>query len=261
MNLNKQQLSSRFNSLPEEIKKWLNSEMVGGTIENINNSLGLDGEFVRILPELILRLVVSEFPPGEFIENLDIELGGILGLSSDQLISITNQIEEKILRPIEPQLLQIGVDARMILTKQGTGFRVEGLGKPKEEILRRAQDDGGTYQQSERQIPVRTPGILRQAQDKLPRQTQSEENVQQRPTPPQIPRRLEVGQKSEPARPNTSTLEDRMPQRVRTSSGQVMNQENIITKEEVEKFRMTTPKTSQKEEALEEKPFVLHRNE
>lgn len=87
-----------FKKLPEPVKQWLTSEQVTSVVISINNKLNLVGDLVSIVPNyLILRLVVKDLNP----ENFTQELNNQLDLSPEQVRAVTEEIVQKILKPIE----------------------------------------------------------------------------------------------------------------------------------------------------------------
>lgn len=94
-------LRAAFEKLPEPVKQWLTSEQVTSAVISINSKLDLVGDLVAIIPNyLILRLVVKDLNPENFIK----ELNNQLDLSPEQAKAITEEIYQKILKPIETPL-------------------------------------------------------------------------------------------------------------------------------------------------------------
>lgn len=104
-------LRQKFMSLPEPLRDWLASERVTLAIIEINKRLGLFGILIEIIPTAILRLVVKDLEPKNFIAALIQELD----IDTPAAAAIAQEIETKILRPVElPLRNQLGVDIKMI---------------------------------------------------------------------------------------------------------------------------------------------------
>lgn len=100
-----------FDSLPDHIKDWLSSRQATYLIMEINSRLGLKDEKMTIIPSLIFRLATQTIEPTDFINELSYELG----VSFQTAKSITQDIEEKVLKPIENELRRdVGVDVKLI---------------------------------------------------------------------------------------------------------------------------------------------------
>src|SRR3989344_8617867 len=91
------QLHQSFSNLPEPIIDWLTSDSVTDRIIKINQRLGLEGILLRILPNLILRLVVKDIKPENFITKLIEEFDLEFNLAA----TIANEINIAIFKPIE----------------------------------------------------------------------------------------------------------------------------------------------------------------
>jgi hypothetical protein len=78
---------------------------------DINNRLAIEGEFIKVIPRLITRLVVKDIDPKNFIP----ELADELELSFSAAKALAQEVEEKILRPVElPLRSEAGVDTKLI---------------------------------------------------------------------------------------------------------------------------------------------------
>lgn len=100
-----------YQSLPAHIRDWASSEQTTFSISEINNRLGLKNEKRKIIPRLILRLTTQDLDPLNFINELSHELG----VSFQTAKSISQDIEEKVLKPIENELRRdVGVDVKLI---------------------------------------------------------------------------------------------------------------------------------------------------
>lgn len=106
-------LNAALQSLPEKVKDWLGDEHVAFIIDEINQRLNFspDSERWRAIPHLVLRLCVQDLEPRAFIN----ELSHKLKISFDSAKTLTKEIEEKILKPIEaPLKLEVGVDLKLL---------------------------------------------------------------------------------------------------------------------------------------------------
>lgn len=106
-------LFAAYQSLPESIQKWLSDENVILMIDEINQKLNLsiEDETAEIIPNLILRLCVQDLSPRDFIN----ELSHYLDISFESAKTLTKEIEEKILKPIEaPLKIDVGVDLKLL---------------------------------------------------------------------------------------------------------------------------------------------------
>lgn len=110
-NSNLQDLHAAFASLPPKVKEWLSSEEATYIVGEITYRLGLTQEKVPIIPGLIFRLVTNDVEPLNFMNELAIELG----VNFQTAKTIAEDIEKKILRPIERELREAtGLDAKTI---------------------------------------------------------------------------------------------------------------------------------------------------
>lgn len=109
--MNKADLRKRFDELPDKIREWLTSERATYTIIDINERLGMVGPLGKIVPNSIVRLVTKDIQPGEFINILSEELA----VDFNSAKNIAQEIEEKILRPIEaPLRREADIDIKLI---------------------------------------------------------------------------------------------------------------------------------------------------
>lgn len=100
-----------FQSLPDSIRQWLASDSTTLAVSEINNRLGLKGDKRRIIPSLILRLVVQDLDPMDFINDLSHELD----ISFENSKTLTQDIEAKILKNAETMLRnETGVDFSLV---------------------------------------------------------------------------------------------------------------------------------------------------
>lgn len=116
------ELQNAFLALPPRIKEWLSSEQVIYLIQEINNRLGFNNEKIVIIPNLILRLAVKDLEALDFINELSHELG----VSFQTAKSIAEDIEHKILKPIESDLRRdAGIDVKLIYFGKPSAQRAE----------------------------------------------------------------------------------------------------------------------------------------
>ncbi len=77
----------------------------------LNKKLGIKNEKRRIVPRLIIRLVLKDLEPGDFIN----ELAAALNMNDQAAKALAQEIEEKIFNPIALGLRQsIGLDIKLI---------------------------------------------------------------------------------------------------------------------------------------------------
>lgn len=107
-------LGTAFISLPQSIREWLIDENVALFVDEINTKLGfndISDSKSEIVPHLILRLCVQDLEPRNFINELSHELN----ISFESAKTLTKEIEEKILKPIEaPLKIDVGVDLKLL---------------------------------------------------------------------------------------------------------------------------------------------------
>ncbi len=109
--MNKTDLRKKFDELPDKIREWLTSERATYVVIDINERLGMIGPLVKIIPNTILRLVTKDIEPSEFINVLSKELD----IDFNSAKNIAQEIEEKILRPIEGLLRrEADIDIKLI---------------------------------------------------------------------------------------------------------------------------------------------------
>lgn len=106
-------LNQLFNELPEKIRDWLTSERATYAVVEINKKLEIFGEALRVIPGLITRLVVKQLEPKDFAG----ELSEKLGLSNAEAAETAREIFEKILKPIDLQLKEVGVFSGLIFAR------------------------------------------------------------------------------------------------------------------------------------------------
>lgn len=107
----KNNIAEQFSALPESIRKWLSSEELVFIISDIETKLGLSDEKILIIPNLILRLVVQDLDPQNFINELAKELGVDFSVAK----TITEDIEKSALRPIAAELRdKLGLEVKVI---------------------------------------------------------------------------------------------------------------------------------------------------
>ncbi|TSC89798.1 MAG: hypothetical protein G01um10143_288 [Parcubacteria group bacterium Gr01-1014_3] len=177
--MNKADLRKKFDELPDKIREWLTSERATYVVIDINERLDMAGPLVKIIPTTILRLVTKDIEPGEFINILSEELD----IDFNSAKNIAQEIEEKILRPIEGQLRrEADIDIKLIyFAKPGPGHP-EAQPKELEILLRQPADQNDSITPAPAQ-PIQTPIAIRVEPPKVV----VEPPVRQIPTPPPIP--------------------------------------------------------------------------
>jgi hypothetical protein len=119
---NLQDLHATFTSLPPKVKEWVASEEVTLIIGEITYRLGLPEEKVPIIPGLVFRLITNDVEPLHFISELAAELG----VNFQTAKTIAEDVEKKILRPIERELrATTGLDVKTIYFGRPEGASVE----------------------------------------------------------------------------------------------------------------------------------------
>jgi|GEM_PF-3634049 len=107
----KQPPTKDFSSLSEKLRDWLSSIQLMFLIIELNKKLGFAIEKQIIVPRLIWQLVIGEVDPKNFVS----ELSKQLDISLSAAKSLAQEIEEKMLRPIEIALrTEMGVDTKVI---------------------------------------------------------------------------------------------------------------------------------------------------
>ena len=121
-------LGTAFTSLPQSVREWLTDENVALFVDEINTKLGfdIDNPQSEIIPHLVLRLCVQDLEPRDFIN----ELSHYLDIGFESAKTLTKEIEERILKPIEaPLKIDVGVDLKLLyFTNPTTGIRNNELG-------------------------------------------------------------------------------------------------------------------------------------
>ena len=106
-----------FSNLSEKIRDWLASVQLTFIIIDINRRLGLPFEKQIIIPRMIWHLVTGELAPQNFVS----ELGVKLGISTEIARTLTQEIEQKVLRPVSISLKsELGIDVNLIYTTSPT---------------------------------------------------------------------------------------------------------------------------------------------
>ncbi len=107
----KESLTETFYALPEAIQSWLASRQATIFISEINKKLGLKEEKRGILPRLIMRLILKDLEPANFIN----ELSAALNMNYQAAKALVQEIEEKIFNPIAAGLKRdVGLDVKLI---------------------------------------------------------------------------------------------------------------------------------------------------
>ncbi|MBI3046215.1 MAG: hypothetical protein HYY86_01550 [Candidatus Harrisonbacteria bacterium] len=113
---------SAIQSLPEHVWDWLTSDVATLSITEINNRLGFKSEKRQIIPSLILKLVTQNLDPMDFINELSHELN----ISFQAAKAIAEEIESRVLKPIETELRRdVGVDVKLIYFGKPSAQRAE----------------------------------------------------------------------------------------------------------------------------------------
>lgn len=120
-------IAEMFSALPESVKEWLASEELVFIITEIETKLGLSDEKILVIPNLILRLIVQDIEPQEFITELSKELGVEFPVAK----TIAEDIERKALRPIETELRnKTGLEIKLIFYGKTEGEKIKNQGIP-----------------------------------------------------------------------------------------------------------------------------------
>lgn len=101
-----------FRELPDPVKGWLSSTQITYLVSDLNRRLGFsEEEKMVVIPTLILRLAISDMSPEMFVS----ELSRLLDISPSAAKALAQEIEEKMLRPIELVLRnELGIDVKLI---------------------------------------------------------------------------------------------------------------------------------------------------
>lgn len=131
INQNTTTLLDDFQALPEAIKNWLASDHTTTAIAEINKKLGIKEARRSIIPGLVLRLIVRDLEPQDFINELSEELK----INYPTAKALTEEIESKILKPIETGLSQdVGVDVKLIYSAPAAPLQEASLAPSGQEI-------------------------------------------------------------------------------------------------------------------------------
>lgn len=123
-------LRDAFIALPDNVRNWLASEKVLGIVVDINNRLDCVGGKVGIIPWLITRLAVKDLAPKYFMS----ELRDYLVVSEDEARAIAEELDKKILRPVELSLNRLDIDLNSLYLGQAQPAAAEELGSKKYEV-------------------------------------------------------------------------------------------------------------------------------
>ena len=100
-----------FRNLSERLRDWLASIQLTFLIIELNQKLGFPLEKQIVIPRLIWKMVAGELAPEKFVS----ELGRQLEVSPSVARSLAQEIEERLLRPIETLLrIELGIDVKLI---------------------------------------------------------------------------------------------------------------------------------------------------
>ncbi len=125
-----QMLREAFVELPDNVRKWLASEKVLAVVSDMNERLEYFGDKVGVIPWLITRLAVKDLAPKYFMS----ELCDYLVVSSDEARAITEEIDKRILRPIEPALNRLDIDLNSLYLGQAAPAMAEEVRNKKYEV-------------------------------------------------------------------------------------------------------------------------------
>lgn len=122
-----------IDTLPEKIGDWLGSDSITYLIIDLNKRLGLKGVAIGIVPDIIIDLVAKKLPPGELIPRIGRDLNVDLHIA----LTVAQEIEERMLRPIEAQLrTELGIDIKLAYWTQGaTKIKTESEIIPTQPII------------------------------------------------------------------------------------------------------------------------------
>ncbi|MBI2075266.1 MAG: hypothetical protein HYT82_01200, partial [Candidatus Harrisonbacteria bacterium] len=109
-----QELHAAFVELPDNVRHWLVSEKVSDIVADMNTRLDYHGDKIGAIPWLITRLAVKDLAPKYFMS----ELRATLVVDENEARAITEEIDKKILRPIERDLSRAGVDLNSLYLGQ-----------------------------------------------------------------------------------------------------------------------------------------------
>ncbi len=103
---------TNFKELPDPVRGWLASTQITYLISDLNRRLGFsEEEKMRVVPTLILRLAISNLDPENFVS----ELSKLLDISPSAAKTLAQEVEEKMLRPVEIVLRnELGIDIKLI---------------------------------------------------------------------------------------------------------------------------------------------------
>lgn len=104
--MTQEKIREKLRAVPEPIKIWFGSEEIVSHVREINEQLGLKEEKESIVPRLLFRLELKDLEP-QFFSG---ELAQELGISKEKALTITTEVKETLLRPIQKQLSEYGID-------------------------------------------------------------------------------------------------------------------------------------------------------
>lgn len=125
-----QELREAFVQLPDNVRKWLASEKVLAVVTDMNDRLEYFGDKVSVIPWLITRLAVKDLAPKYFMS----ELRDYLVVDENEARAITEEIDKRILRPIEPALTRLDIDLNSLYLGQAAPATAEEVGNKKYEV-------------------------------------------------------------------------------------------------------------------------------
>ncbi len=103
-------LQQTLKEVPEKIRDWFGSERITNLVIDLNGGIGVEGEEIRVIPKLLLRLEVKDLEPQNFTQ----ELSSQLKVDYEIAKSIAREIKKQILEPISLTLLRWGIDINLI---------------------------------------------------------------------------------------------------------------------------------------------------
>ncbi|MDO8585212.1 MAG: hypothetical protein Q7R85_03820 [bacterium] len=118
-----QELRQAFVELPDNVRQWLASEKILAVVIDINERLEYFGDKVSVIPWLITRLATKDLAPKYFMS----ELRDYLVVSDDEARAITEEIDKRILRPIEPALNRLDIDLNSLYLGQAAPVAAQNL--------------------------------------------------------------------------------------------------------------------------------------
>lgn len=131
-----------FHSLPINVRNWLASERFSYIVRDINSKLGLRDERRSVIARYVAELVMKKLGPLDFVNELSHELN----VSFQTAKSITADIENSVLKPIENELRNdLGIDIKLIdFGQPGPSKRITDDEEEEDDVI---NDQGDKEQQ------------------------------------------------------------------------------------------------------------------